>query len=109
MGTFVFFAAMHNNSLLLLALGLPFDRALPWHKLLVLGLLVTSVVHMTTFYVAGRGDALKYDYPTDKYQWGDVARAYGMEISGELLPGAGSVERCTRSMRLHLYWSPPQA
>ena len=45
-----FFAAMHCNGVLLLFLGLPFDRALPWHKLLALSTLANSAVHCAAWY-----------------------------------------------------------
>ena len=48
-----YFAAVHSNSVLLLALGLPFDRALPWHKALALCSLYNGLLHATSYYVAG--------------------------------------------------------
>jgi hypothetical protein len=45
-----YFAALHNNGPLLLLLGLPLDRALPWHKLLALSTLANSAVHLAVSY-----------------------------------------------------------
>lgn len=48
----VFWAAMHVNSLLLLAIGLPFDRALPWHKALAFSTIANSILHGISYYLA---------------------------------------------------------
>lgn len=50
--------AMHNNSVILLALGLPFDRSLPWHKLLAASSIFNSLVHALAFYLNGRNDTM---------------------------------------------------
>ena len=55
----VFWAAMHVNSIFLLLLGLPFDRALPWHKALALLTLANSILHGITFYISPRGRAIQ--------------------------------------------------
>jgi hypothetical protein len=78
-----YFVAMHNNSVLLLALGLPFDRALPWHKLLALAVIFNSVVHGLTFYVGHRADVMPDAY-SDYHLAPPLSKAYGMEISGVL-------------------------
>jgi hypothetical protein len=76
-----YIVAMHNNSVLLLALGLPFDRALPWHKLLALAAIFNSLVHGLTFYVAHRADSMPDAYSS--YHMAPLlSKAYGMEISG---------------------------
>ena len=72
---------VHNNSLLLLILGLPFDRALPWHKLLALAAIVNSVVHLLAFYVGGRGSSVIN--PDDAYHMhSNLTKVIGLEISG---------------------------
>ena len=48
----VFWSAMHVNSLILLALGLPFDRALPWHKALAWSTIANSILHCISYFAA---------------------------------------------------------
>jgi hypothetical protein len=80
-----YIVAMHNNSVLLLALGLPFDRALPWHKLLAFAAMFNSLVHGLTFYLGHRFDSMPDAY-SSYHMVTDISKALGMEISGEL-PG----------------------
>jgi Ferric reductase like transmembrane component len=78
----VYFVAMHNNSLLLLLLGLPFDRALPWHKLLALSAVVNSILHGLSYYAGGRAKSMP-DTRNDPYHMLPHVKApLGMEVSG---------------------------
>lgn len=45
-----FFTAMHTSGPLLLCLGLPLDRSLPWHKLLGCSLMLNVAVHAAAVY-----------------------------------------------------------
>lgn len=85
----VYLVAIHNNSVLLLAAGLPFDRALPWHKMLAFSALFNSLIHMAAFYYGGRAAGLPLADPSlDHHIYKHLTRAYGMEITGA--PGARS-------------------
>ena len=79
----VYLVAIHNNSVLLLVAGLPFDRALPWHKLLAFSALFNSLIHMAAFYYGGRASGLPAVDPSpDHHIYTHLTRAYGMEITG---------------------------
>lgn len=79
----VYLVAIHNNSVLLLVAGLPFDRALPWHKLLAFSALFNSLIHMAAFYHGGRASGLPAVDPSpDHHIYTHLTRAYGMEITG---------------------------
>ena len=78
-----FFAAVHNNSLLLLAFGLPFDRALPWHKLLAFSAIVNSTVHLLAFYVSDQAKSVVDAY-SDYHITKATTKVKGLEISGVL-------------------------
>lgn len=81
-----YLVAIHNNSVLLLLFGLPFDRALPWHKLLAFSSLFNSLVHMSAFYYGGRASGLPRAQPdADHHIFEHLTRAYGMEITGALM------------------------
>ena len=43
---------MHVNSLFLLFMGLPFDRALPWHKALALSTVANAILHTISTYLS---------------------------------------------------------
>lgn len=83
-----FFMAIHSNIIALLLLGLPFDRQLPWHKLLAVSTCFHTVIHLIAFYAGGRSDTMP-DAESDyhfKALWD--RHAYGMEVSGALLTPA---------------------
>ena len=77
----VFFTAMHANSLMLLLLGLPFDRTLPWHKVLALSTTFQGLLHGITYHLAN--ERIVSVAPGSKY-WmiQSVQFGSGMEISG---------------------------
>ena len=77
-----FFMAIHSNVVALLLLGLPFDRQLPWHKLLALSTCFHSVIHLIAFYAGGRSDTMPD--AEEPYHFSVMWRrnAYGMEVSG---------------------------
>ena len=106
---FVYFAAVHNNSFLLIPLGLPFDRALPWHKLLAGATIFASFVHGATFYIMGRADALvdgdAYELHHGFRSLG-ITRAYGMEISGAQLLRMCLVAHVVFALALPMSGSP---
>jgi Ferric reductase like transmembrane component len=78
-----YIAAAHNNTPVLLALGLPFDRALPWHKLLGVALIFNSFVHLVQFYAGGRADVYSpEDRDKPHHIFKHLKVPYGMEISG---------------------------
>lgn len=78
-----FFMAIHSNVIALLLLGLPFDRQLPWHKLLAVSTCFHSVIHFIAFYAGGRSDTMPTDAEAD-YHFSALWKknAYGMEVSG---------------------------
>jgi hypothetical protein len=73
--------ALHNNSVLLLAFGLPFDRALPWHKLLAFSAIFNSVIHACSFYVGGRAKTMP-DAHTWHHMFTHMSKYEGMEVTG---------------------------
>ena len=85
-----FFMAIHSNVVALLLLGLPFDRQLPWHKLLAVSTCFHALIHLIAFYAGGRSDTMPdagvpyhFSFLWDKH-------GYGMEVSGAMrspLPG----------------------
>ena len=77
----VFCAAMHANSLALLLLGLPFDRSLPWHRMLGLSATFQGLLHGLTYYLDHRQTQTR---PRDSEYWMIHAWRFGpgMEISG---------------------------
>jgi hypothetical protein len=77
--------ALHNNSVLLLAFGLPFDRALPWHKLLALSAIFNSVIHACSFYVGGRAKAIP-DAHSRHHIFTHMSKYEGMEATGAPWP-----------------------
>ena len=78
-----YFVAMHSNAVLLLFLGLPFDRALPWHKLLALSTLLNSTVHFIACYAGyhhvSHGEELAQQPYHIIHSWGFQL---GMQLSG---------------------------
>jgi hypothetical protein len=80
-----YFLALHSNVFLLLFLGLPFDRALPWHKLLALCTVYNGILHFLAFYSGGRARSLE-DPWRHHHMFTSVSHAYGMEISGVQIP-----------------------
>lgn len=84
-----YLSAMKRASPLLLALGLPFDRALPWHKLLAASSFVNAGLHMAAFYAGGPADggaaALRPHHLVKQ-----LSRQYGMEVTG-VTPGNGEM------------------
>jgi hypothetical protein len=80
MSTYI--VAIHNNSVFLLALGLPFDRALPWHKMMAFAAIFNSLVHGTAFYLSGRADSMPKDAYTEHHIFNRMTKAYGMEVTG---------------------------
>ena len=74
---------MHSNAVLLLFLGLPFDRALPWHKLLALSTLLNSTVHFIACYAGyhhvSHGEELAQQPYHIIHSWGFQL---GMQLSG---------------------------
>lgn len=96
------FMAIHSNLVLLLLLGLPFDRQLPWHKLMALSTIFHSTLHLLAFYIGGRSDTMPD--AAERYHLFDVwNRAYGMEVSGALpatvLSWASTTPPCTHPLR----------
>jgi shikimate kinase len=79
MSTYI--VAIHNNSVFLLALGLPFDRALPWHKLMAFAAIFNSLVHAMSFYFNGRAKTMPDAY-TEHHIITRLTKAYGMEVTG---------------------------
>lgn len=80
------FMAVHSNSVLLLLMGLPFDRQLPWHKLLALSTIVHSTLHLLAFYIGAHANTMP-DGQQPYHLFDSWSRAYGMEVSGlALLP-----------------------
>ena len=80
-----YFAAMHANAVLMLFLGLPFGRALPWHKLLAASSIANSVVHTAAHYATlnrVKADKVMMEerYP-QLHKWGFL---FGMQLSGAL-------------------------
>lgn len=75
------FMAIHSNLVLLLLLGLPFDRQLPWHKLMALSTMFHSALHLLAFYIGGRADTMP-DAAAQYHLFDAWNRAYGMEVSG---------------------------
>jgi hypothetical protein len=79
-----FIAAMHKCSPLLLFLGLPIERAMWWHRLLLLSACANTLVHVGTLFTGRRSDAHEVG-PT--VQGGDAelyngVSMHGMELSG---------------------------
>ena len=84
----MFFLSLHSNTIMLLVFGLPFDRQLPWHKLLAVSTCFHTVIHLIAFYAGGRSDTMP-DAEADYHFKGIWDRnAYGMEVSGALLAPA---------------------
>lgn len=77
-----YLVAIHNNSVLLLAAGLPFDRALPWHKLLAFSSLFNSLIHMAAYYIGRHSVAPNTALSQEHHIYTNLDRAYGMEITG---------------------------
>ena len=77
-----YLVAIHNNSVLLLAFGLPFDRALPWHKMLAFSSLFNAVIHAAAFYYGDRAQGLPWQPDPEHHIYTHLTRAYGMEITG---------------------------
>lgn len=81
----VYFVAMHSNAVLLLLLGLPFDRALPWHKLLALSTLLNAAVHAVACYAGTHH--VRHNSRLAREHW-HVIHAWGyqlgMQLSGAL-------------------------
>ena len=75
-------AAIHNNSVILLACGLPFDRALPWHKMLAASSILHGVIHLAAFYAGGRAETMAYARDASHHIFKDISKAYGMEVTG---------------------------
>eukprot|EP00892_Ulva_mutabilis_P004391 jgi/Ulvmu1/2323/UM013_0171.1 len=80
-----FFMAIHSNIVALLLLGLPFDRQLPWHKLLAVSTCFHTVLHLIAFYAGGRMDTM-HD-ADEPYHFSTLwqRKGFGMEVSGWLL------------------------
>ena len=84
----VYIVAVHNNSIILLVFGLPFDRTLPWHKLLAFASIFSSLIHGASFYVGGRAQTMRYAAGVHHHIFHGVSKAYGMECTGERLSTA---------------------
>jgi L-arabinose isomerase len=82
----VYIVALHNNSVFLLVLGLPFDRALPWHKMLAVSAMFNALIHQAAFYVGGRNNTMVYARDASHHIFKHVTKAYGMEITGAMQP-----------------------
>ena len=78
----VYIIAIHNNSIILLLSGLPFDRALPWHKMLAFSAIINGLLHASAFYVGGRADTMTYARQASHHVFTGVTKAYGMEVTG---------------------------
>lgn len=80
----VYFTAMHANGVLLLLLGLPFERALPWHKMLAWSSTAQGLIHGFAFYVNGRRiDSIFAGRQHYAFDW--WTHGSGMEITGARL------------------------
>ena len=109
----VYIAAIHNNSVILLACGLPFDRALPWHKMLAASSILHGVIHLAAFYAGGRADTMVYARDTSHHIFKDISKAYGMEVTGPhyqraALKSQGYLLRCGRPRQevfCHLHYA----
>lgn len=79
-----FFLSLHSNTVMLLLFGLPFDRQLPWHKLLACVTIVNGTTHFLAFYLGGRADSLltpwRHHHVAETW-----SHAYGMEVTGWML------------------------
>jgi Ferric reductase like transmembrane component len=73
----VYFAAMHANGILLLLLGLPFERTLPWHRLLAVSTFIQSIMHGLSYYVSGK--AVQH---LTHVEFQNVSYGYAMETTG---------------------------
>lgn len=86
-----FALAAHNNLLLLIFLGLPFERTLIWHKLCASATAVMGIVHMVAFYVYGIDDEdeveVQPDPAPESHHYFDISVATGMAITGWLMLG----------------------
>lgn len=80
----VFFLSLHSNTIMLLVFGLPFDRQLPWHKLMACVCIVNGTMHFLAFYVGGRAKSLS-DPTRHHHVTVAINHAYGMEVTGWLL------------------------
>jgi hypothetical protein len=77
----VFFTAMHSNGVLLLLLGLPFERALPWHRLLGYSATIQGLVHGFAYYAAQHKVADRHSHVM-YFAFMRWSHALGMEVSG---------------------------
>lgn len=80
----VYFTAMHANGALLLLLGLPFERALPWHKMLAWSATVQGLVHGFAYYAADRRIASQHA-GSNHFAFDWWTHGSGMEITGARL------------------------
>ena len=87
----VYIVAIHNNSVILLIFGLPFDRALPWHKMLAFSSIFNGLIHGFAFYVGGRAKTMQYAAKDHHHIFTHVSKAYGMECTGVSLCHPGLV------------------
>lgn len=78
----VYIVAIHNSVVFLLLFGLPFDRALPWHKMLAFSSIFNSLIHMASFYVGGRAHTMEYARAAKHHMFKHITKAYGMEVTG---------------------------
>jgi Ferric reductase like transmembrane component len=76
----IYFASMHSNGVLLLLFGLPFERALPWHRMLAISTFVQSLIHGLAYYFAHK----RLQSPIAKTHFMDDMCSYGfaMETTG---------------------------
>ena len=80
----VFFLSLHSNTVMLLLFGLPFDRQLPWHKLLAVVTIVNGTLHFLAFYLGCRAESVMD--PSRHHHVAETwSHAYGMEVTGWLL------------------------
>jgi hypothetical protein len=94
-----FFAAMHSNGVLLLCLGLPLDRALPWHKLLALSSLANAAVHVAAW--GGNGRQERRQTVIEERYVAVAGRAFqaDMELSGANFNHGADCVRCRKRCR----------
>lgn len=77
----LFYTSMHTNSVLLLLLGLPFERALPWHRLLAYSATIQGFLHGFSYYAAGR-KVVDRHAKIPHFAFMKWSFANGMEVSG---------------------------
>lgn len=78
----VYFTAMHANGPLLLLLGLPFDRVIPWHRLLALSATLQGFLHGLSWYVGGRVINMAAASDPQHHLVRNISFQFGMEITG---------------------------